>query len=165
MNPLRYHGGIEPLKAEAWVLEMEKLFEVFPSIDTQKVSLVAFTLDDDARRWWMMIREGNPGLTWARFLELFHDKHFSLSVQDCKTIEFQTLTQLARYAPHTANTECRKAKKFESGLRGLIQDWVNMLNMLTYVEVLDKAILAKANLNRYQSLGDNQRKRQNYDNC
>ncbi|XP_028075465.1 uncharacterized protein LOC114277720 [Camellia sinensis] len=36
--------------------------------------------------------------------------------------------------------------------------------MPTYAEVLDKAIQAEANLNRYQSSGENQRKRQNYDN-
>ena len=39
-----------------------------------------------------------------------------------------------------------------------------MLNMPTYAGVLDKAILAEANLNRYQNSGENQKKRQNYDN-
>ncbi|XP_028117887.1 uncharacterized protein LOC114315474 [Camellia sinensis] len=138
----------------------------------------AFTLDDDTRRWWMMIREGNPSLTWARFLELFYDKHFPLSVQDRKTMKFQMLTQgnktvaeydrafteLARYAPHMANNEYMKARKFESGIWGPIQDRVNMLNMSTYAGVLDKAILAEANLSRSQSSGENQRKRQDYDN-
>ncbi|XP_028096138.1 uncharacterized protein LOC114296046, partial [Camellia sinensis] len=57
-----------------------------------------------------------------------------------------------------------KARKFVSGLRGPIQDRVNLHNMLTYAEVLDKAIQAEANLNRYQSSRENQRKRQNYDN-
>ncbi|XP_028096545.1 uncharacterized protein LOC114296450 isoform X1 [Camellia sinensis] len=178
MKPPRFQGGIEPMKAEAWVLEMEKLFEIFPSTDAQKVSLAAFTLDDDARRWWMMVRESNPGLTWAKFLELFYNKHFPLSVRDRKTTEFQNLmqgnktvaeydrafTELARYAPHMVDDEYRKARKFESGLRGPIQDRVNMLNMPTYAGVLDKAILAEANLNRYQSSGEGQKKRQNYDN-
>ena len=82
--------------------------------------------------------------------------HFLLSVRDRKTTEFQALTQgnrtvaeydrafteLARYAPHMVSDEYRKARKFESGLRGPIQDRVNMLNMPTYAEVLDKAILA-----------------------
>ncbi|KAF5931514.1 hypothetical protein HYC85_027685 [Camellia sinensis] len=86
MKPPRFSGGIEPMKAEAWVLEMEKLFEIFPSTDAQKVTLAAFTLDDDARRWWMMIREANPSLTWASFLELFYNKYFSLSIRDHKTI-------------------------------------------------------------------------------
>ncbi|KAL7225129.1 hypothetical protein ACSBR1_020437 [Camellia fascicularis] len=62
------------------------------------------------------------------------------------------------------NDEYRKARKFESRLRGPIQDPVNMLNLPTYAGVLDKAILAEANLNRYQSSRESQRKRQNYDN-
>ena len=32
MNSPRFAGGIEPMKAEAWVLEIEKLFEIFPSV-------------------------------------------------------------------------------------------------------------------------------------
>ncbi|XP_028058995.1 uncharacterized protein LOC114262791 [Camellia sinensis] len=106
------------------------------------------------------------------------DRQPSKNVRDRKTTEFQTLTQgsktvaeydrdfteLARYAPHMVNNEYRKARKFESGLRGRIQDRVNMLNMPTYTRVLDKAILAEANLNKYQSSGENQRKRQDYDN-
>ncbi|XP_028093420.1 uncharacterized protein LOC114293537 [Camellia sinensis] len=150
MNPPKFQGGIKRMKAKAWVLEMEKLFEIFPSTDTQKVSLAAFTLDDDARR----------------------------CVRDRKTTEFQMLTQgnkavaeydhaftkLTRYAPYMVNNEYRKARKFESGLRDPIQDRVNMLNMPTYAGVLDKAILAEANLSRSQSSGENQRKRQDYDN-
>ncbi|XP_028063316.1 uncharacterized protein LOC114266588 [Camellia sinensis] len=150
MKPPKFQGGIEPMKAEAWILDMEKMFEVFPSTDVQKVSLAAFTLEDDARR----------------------------CVRDRKTTEFQMLTQgsktvaeydrpfteLARYAPHMVGSEYMKARKFESGLRGPIQDQVNFLNMPTYAGVLDKAILAKANLNRIQSSRKNQRKRQTYDN-
>ena len=73
----------------------------------------------------------------------------------------RAFTELVRYVPHMVDDEYRKAKKFESGLRGPIQDRVNMLNMPTYAEVLDKAILAEANLNRYQNSGESQRKRQN----
>ena len=41
-------GGIEPLKAEIWLLEMEKLFEVFPCSETQKVLLATYTLKYEA---------------------------------------------------------------------------------------------------------------------
>lgn len=43
-------GGIEPLKAETWLLEMEKLFEVFPCFETQMVFLATYTLKDEACR-------------------------------------------------------------------------------------------------------------------
>ena len=76
----------------------------------------------------------------------------------------RAFTELARYAPHMVDDEYRKARKFERGLPRPIQDRVNMLNMPTYVGVVDKAILAEANLNRYQSPAESQRKRQNYEN-
>ena len=43
MHPPSFQGGLEPLKAEAWVLETEKLFEVFPCSEAHKVLLATFT--------------------------------------------------------------------------------------------------------------------------
>ncbi|CAL5335311.1 unnamed protein product [Camellia sinensis] len=37
MKPPEFQGGIEPLKAEAWVLETEKILEAFPCTEAQKV--------------------------------------------------------------------------------------------------------------------------------
>ena len=56
LNPPEFAGGIDPLKAEAWVLETEKIFEVFPCTDVYKVLLATFTLTEEARRWWMLVR-------------------------------------------------------------------------------------------------------------
>ena len=44
MKPPSFQGGLEPLKAEAWVLETEKLLEVFPCSEAHKVWLATFTL-------------------------------------------------------------------------------------------------------------------------
>ena len=44
MKPPSFQGGLEPLKAEAWVLETEKLFEVFLCSKAHKVLLATFTL-------------------------------------------------------------------------------------------------------------------------
>ena len=59
MKPPQFHGGLDPLKAEAWVLGIEKLFEVFPCSETQKVVLATFMLEDDARRLRMLMRENH----------------------------------------------------------------------------------------------------------
>ncbi|XP_028112589.1 uncharacterized protein LOC114310698 [Camellia sinensis] len=93
MKPPTFKGGIEPMKAEAWVLGIEKLFEVFPCTEAQKVQLAAFTLEDEARRWWMLTRTIHPELTWDRFLGLFYDKYFPQSMRDKKVTEFETLRQ------------------------------------------------------------------------
>ncbi|XP_028104481.1 uncharacterized protein LOC114303546 [Camellia sinensis] len=160
MKPPSFNGGIEPMKAEAWVLGIEKLFEVFPCTKVQKVQLAAFTLEDEARRWWILTRTVHQGLTWDRFLELFYDKYFPQSMRDKKVTEFETLRQgsktvaeydaqfaeLARFAPHMVDTDYKKARKFEGGLRSSILDQVNMLKLPTYVDVLERAIIAEGNL-------------------
>ena len=50
MKPPSFQGGLEPLKAETWVLETEKLFEVFSCSEAHKVLLATFTLQEEARR-------------------------------------------------------------------------------------------------------------------
>ncbi|XP_028098946.1 uncharacterized protein LOC114298548 [Camellia sinensis] len=131
MKPPQFHGGLDPLKAEVWVLGIEKLFEVFPCLETHKVLLATFTLEDEARRWWMLMRENNKDIGWAQFLEIFYDKYFPQCVRDRKVPEFMELkqnsmtvveyeakfTKLARFPPHVVDTDYKKARHFEGGLR------------------------------------------------
>ncbi|XP_028103314.1 uncharacterized protein LOC114302482 [Camellia sinensis] len=102
----------------------------------------------------------HQGLTWDRFLVLFYDKYFPQSMRDKKVTEFETLrqgnktvaeyeaqfTELARFAPHMVDTEYKKARKFEGGLRGTILDRVNVLKLPTYVDVLERAVIAEGNI-------------------
>ncbi|XP_028093463.1 uncharacterized protein LOC114293570 [Camellia sinensis] len=136
MKPPSFKGGIEPMKTEVWVLGIENLFEVFPCTEAQKVQLAAFTLEDEARRWWMLTRTVHQGLTWDRFSELFYDKYFPQSMRDKRVTKFETLrqgnktvaeyeaqfTELAQFAPHMVYTDYMKARKFEGGLRTAIVD-------------------------------------------
>ncbi|XP_028127142.1 uncharacterized protein LOC114323682 [Camellia sinensis] len=162
MKPPQFHGGLDSLKAETWVLDIEKLFEVFPCSKTQKVLLATFTLEDKARRLWMLMRENNKDIGWARFLEIFYDKYFPQCVRDRKVSEFMErkqnsmtvaeyeakFTELARFAPHVVDTDDKKARHFEGGLRDDILEKVNVLKLETYIEVLDRAIISKANIAR-----------------
>ncbi|XP_028108502.1 uncharacterized protein LOC114307310 [Camellia sinensis] len=93
MKPPTFLGGIEPLKAEPWFLEIEKLLEVFPCTETQKVLLATYTLKDKAWRWWLLIRNTNENMTWARFNEIFYEKYFPQYFLDRKMSEFQELKQ------------------------------------------------------------------------
>ncbi|XP_028112575.1 uncharacterized protein LOC114310688 [Camellia sinensis] len=157
MKPHTFLGGIEPLKAETWLLEMEKLFEVFPCSKTQKVLLATYTLKDEARTWWLLVRSSNENTTWAQFNTIFYDKYFLQCFRDRKVSEFQELkqgrmsvsdyeakfTELARFAPHMVNTDYKKARKFEGGLDLDILDRVGVLSLPTYVNVLDRALMAE----------------------
>ncbi|XP_028086884.1 uncharacterized protein LOC114287646 [Camellia sinensis] len=160
LKPPEFAGGIEPLKAEAWVLETEKIFEVFPCIDAYKVLLATFTLKEEARRWWMLVRDENRDLTWDRFKEMFYEKYFLQCMRDRKVSEFEQLkqgtmsvaeyeakfTELARYAPHMVDTDYKKARKFEGGLHVEVLDRVNVLKLEKYVDVLDRALMSEANI-------------------
>ncbi|XP_028052466.1 uncharacterized protein LOC114256965 [Camellia sinensis] len=157
MKPPSFKGGIEPMKVEAWVLGIEKLFKVFSCTEAQKVQLATFTLEDEARRWWMLTRTVHQGLTWDRFLELFYDKYFPHSIRDKKVTEFETLRQgnravaeyeaqfaeLASFAPHMVDTDYKKARKFEGGLRTAILNQINVLKLPTYVDVLERVVIAE----------------------
>ncbi|XP_028090667.1 uncharacterized protein LOC114290859 [Camellia sinensis] len=175
MKPLSFKGGIEPMKVEALVLGIEKLFEVFPYTEAQKMQLAAFTLEDEARRWWMLTRTVHQGLTWDIFLELFYDKYFPQSMRDKKVTKFETLRQgnktvaeyeaqfaeLAQFAPHMVDTDYKKARKFEWGLRSAILDRVNMLKLPTYVDVLERAVIAERNIVAQTRISELRGKRQN----
>ncbi|XP_028059890.1 uncharacterized protein LOC114263524 [Camellia sinensis] len=160
MEPPTFLGGIEPLKAETWLLEMEKLFEVFPCSATEKVLLATYILKDEARRWWLLVRNNNGDMTWAQFNEIFYNKYFPQCFRDRKVLEFQELkqgrmsvakyeakfTELAWFAPHMVDTDYKKAWKFEGGLDLEVFDRVGVLKLPTYVEVLDRAIMAEATI-------------------
>ena len=55
-------------------------------------------------------------------------------------------TELTRYAPHMLDTDYKKARKFEGGLNVEILDRINVLKLLKYVDVLDRAIMAESNI-------------------
>ncbi|XP_028075612.1 uncharacterized protein LOC114277859 [Camellia sinensis] len=151
MKPPTFQGGIEPLKAKAWILELEKLFEVFSCSEAHKVLLATFTLQEEARLWWMLIRDNSGSMTWAQFKEAFYEKYFSQYVCDRKVFEFEQLkqdimsvaeyetkfTKLAQYAPHMVDSDYKKTRKFMSGLNVEVLDQVNVLKLTKYVNVLD----------------------------
>ncbi|XP_028067159.1 uncharacterized protein LOC114269967 [Camellia sinensis] len=157
MKPPTFLGEIEPLKAETWLLEMEKLFEVFPCSETQKVLLATYTLQDEARRWWLLVQNNDENITLAQFNTIFYDKYFPQCFRDRKVLEFQELkqgrmsvaeyeakfTELARFAPHMVDTDYKKARKFKGGLDLDILDRVGVINLPTHVNVLDRALMAE----------------------
>ncbi|XP_028119276.1 uncharacterized protein LOC114316792 [Camellia sinensis] len=130
MKPPSFKGGIEPMKSEAWVLGIEKLFEVFPCTEAQK---------DKKVTEFETLRQGNK--TVAKYEAQF--------------------AELARFAPHMVDTDYKKARKFEGGLRGAILDRVNMLKLPTYVDVLERAVIAEGNLTTRNRISEWKGKRQN----
>ncbi|XP_028091184.1 uncharacterized protein LOC114291319 [Camellia sinensis] len=154
-----FKGGIDPLKVEAWA---------------QKVLLAAFTLENEAHQWWMLIRDEHLGMNWAQFLEVFYEKYFAQCIQDMKVTEFENLkqgnktvveyeaqfTELAHFSPHMVDMDYKKARKFERGLRDANLEKINVLKLPKYVDVLDRALMSEGNMANHNRFSDWKGKRQ-----
>ena len=96
----------------------------------------------------------------AQFNAIFYDKYIPQSFRDQKVFEFQELkqrrmsvaeyeakfTELARFAPHMVDTDYKKTRMFEGGLELEVFDRVDVLKLPTYVEVLDRSLMAEATI-------------------
>ena len=82
-NPLSFDEKPNPMEAENWFLQMEKLLEALDCTDSQKVRFATFKLIGEAERWWRstkaildgMDTERNP-ITWEKFKGVFYDNYF-----------------------------------------------------------------------------------------
>ncbi|XP_028088608.1 uncharacterized protein LOC114289144 [Camellia sinensis] len=165
---LAFDRATDPLEAEKWLTEMEKLFPVFECTDDQKVTYATFMLQGIANDWWQMEKrihehDANP-YTWERFKNAFNEKYFPRSVRLQKQREFLRLkqgnktvaeyeaefTKLSKFASAFETDEDSRARKFESGLRTNIMQQVVPFELPTFGEVLNKALLVESGLTRAQ---------------
>ncbi|XP_057953808.1 uncharacterized protein LOC131148089 [Malania oleifera] len=147
MNPPSFLGGANPIVAENWVQEIEKILALLRCTDEQKVLYATFKLTEEVERWWLAVklleeqRSVPTMLTWEHFREIFFDRYFPNTSRDVKVEEFLNLTQghlivqqyaaqfvdLSRFAPYMVPDEFRKAWRFERGLRQEIFEQVTVL--------------------------------------
>ncbi|XP_011625660.1 uncharacterized protein LOC105421126 [Amborella trichopoda] len=102
--------------------------------------------------------------TWENFLVEFDKKYFPNFVQEGKEVEFIQLQQgtmsieqciakfeeLFWYAPHIINTEARKARKFERGLRPNIWGRVISANLKVFSPLMDLAMKIEKDCEKHQ---------------
>lgn len=93
-------------------------------------------------------------MTWKEFMEFVIQKYFPLSYCDRRKIEFLELkqrgmseieykkkfTQLSRFATHLVDTEVKKARRFQRGLRPEITTILAGHETLMDVEVVEIAL-------------------------
>ena len=56
LGSLYFSSTSDPTKAEAWIMKIEKFFDVIDCSEEQKASYVAFMLDKEADHWWRMTK-------------------------------------------------------------------------------------------------------------
>ncbi|XP_050266344.1 uncharacterized protein LOC126709967 [Quercus robur] len=112
--------------------------------DEQRVILAVFVLKGNALECLMVQKE-------AEFIRI------AQGTQSVYEYE-RKFAELSRFAPHMVDTEARKGRHFERGLREEIQGLVSMFKWETYVEVVDRALIAERNCNHLSKANDQERK-------
>ena len=69
-----FPGGMEPIRANEWVAEIENNFRLLRCTDAQKVEIRSYLLVGEANRWWNLKSIAEPDMDWERFLEIFKEK-------------------------------------------------------------------------------------------
>ena len=85
LSPPTFEGTTEPMEAEKWIIEMEKVFRVLEYSEDEKVACVAYMLRVDAYDWWRLEEEKRgqetEPWTWELFKSVFYEKYFPKSIR------------------------------------------------------------------------------------
>uniref|UniRef100_A0A2N9HUA0 CCHC-type domain-containing protein n=1 Tax=Fagus sylvatica TaxID=28930 RepID=A0A2N9HUA0_FAGSY len=144
LDPPSFKGSKDPLEADNWLKELDRLFKAMNVRDEQRVTLAIFMLKGDALECLRLQKE-------AEFIRI---EQGNQSVYEYE----RKFAELSRFAPHMVDIEVRKARHFERGLREEIQGPVSMFKLETYAEVVDRALIAERNCKRLSKTNDEERK-------
>ncbi|XP_057975930.1 uncharacterized protein LOC131163350 [Malania oleifera] len=152
MNPPSFVGGLDPIVAENWVQDVEKILAVLACSDEQKVAFASFKLTGE--------RPDPVPVSWSRFKELFFERYFPAIIRSAKATKFLHLAQgqrtvsqyatrfieLSHFAPYLAPDEEEKARNFEEGLRQNLFEQVIGFRAQTFSEVVDRAAIIESGI-------------------
>ncbi|XP_058766702.1 uncharacterized protein LOC131640305 [Vicia villosa] len=170
MNPPEFHGDSDPLKVHDWLTSVERIFEVTPCSEEDKVVCATQVLRGPAARWWTnaSARMTTLGIdkTWEHFKAAVLEKYFPDSMRAQKEQEFQMLRQgsmtvaefaakfedMATYSSQAlyAPDERWKINQFKIGLRGEIDYCVGQQRYNTYAELLEQCYIVEQSLKKIQ---------------
>ncbi|KAJ8619853.1 hypothetical protein MRB53_028382 [Persea americana] len=163
-DPPSFSGTTDPIVAETWLREIEKVFKVMKCVEADKVRLATYKIKGTAEHWWEFeeeaLRKTETEITWEVFKDTFNKKYIPKHIRAQKAQEFANLIQgnmtvaeyeakfseLARYAPHLIPDEASKADKFEKGLRPILMKQVAGFELEDYDKLVTKAFKMEATL-------------------
>ncbi|XP_057823210.2 uncharacterized protein LOC131035516 [Cryptomeria japonica] len=154
--PPKFDGKTIGDGVEAWVIEMEKYFELCNMSNETKVAWVSYQLIGEAAIWWDNEKFENlhhGDITWEIFMQSFRKRWLPQLFFDKKVTEFQNLadggmtvtqylekfTNLLKYILQYQMDERFHIQRFILGLRTHIGVEVDIHNSLTMDEVFEKA--------------------------
>ncbi|XP_063949981.1 uncharacterized protein LOC135152802 [Daucus carota subsp. sativus] len=157
VKPPEFQGTQDPVEAHAWLKEIEKAFALVNVGDDQKVEYATYFLKGESNYWWESARalEATAIIPWDRFKRIFLDKYFPRYMQTQMEMKFFELkqenmtvgeyekkfTELARFVGDYVDTEEKRAKRFQQGLKPWLRSRVAAFELTTYAEVVQKAMV------------------------
>ena len=175
IRPPEFKGTADPVEARAWLKEMEKSFEILQVADDQKTVFATYMLKGEANFWWEAKKnlEGDGVVTWERFSKLFLDKYFPKYMESQMELKFLELkqnnmsvaeyeakfTELSRFVPNFVNTEEKRARRFQQGLKQWIQNRIAVFELTDYAMVVQKASIVEAGSEQIQKEREGRKRR------
>ncbi|XP_020094157.1 uncharacterized protein LOC109714128 [Ananas comosus] len=152
---------VDPWIVEMWIDSMETLFEKLYTLERDKVPLAVHCLKQSAKAWWKGIRRDRspslPPMAWDEFRGLMfstyfpdnerrklRDKFRKLRQGDCSVREYERkFSRIVNCVPDVERDDRDKADWFLRGLRPEIYRRVQIFQLTTFAEVLDRALWAE----------------------
>ncbi|MQL84068.1 hypothetical protein Taro_016578 [Colocasia esculenta] len=168
MTPPFFKGETDPILAESWLRETEKIFRAIRCAEEERVTLATYILHECADVWWSSVLrtqfgDGAIEVAWAEFVHLFRAKYIPEHVQDRMEQEFLTLTkgsmsvleykarfaELSKYGPYIMADERWKVKKFIMGLKPSLRTRLVAFGHRSMEEALLAACMQEAKMEVY----------------
>lgn len=155
IKPPHFDGEHEEA-AEAWLINMNKYFQLYEYDHNLKARLAIFQLQGKATLWWEEVKivKGvtEQNITWDNFQKFFKERYLTERFDDEKAREFHDLrlgqqtmdefitrfTSLLRYVPYIRE-EKAKVQRFVSSLPPYMRERIEFDNPKSMDEVIRKA--------------------------
>eukprot|EP00253_Pinus_taeda_P003721 PITA_03721 len=148
--------GEQEEAAEAWLININKYFQLYEYDQNLKARLAIFQLQGKATLWWEEIKivkgVSEQNITWEKFQKYFKERYLTEHFYDEKAQEFHDLrlgqqsmdefinrfTSVLRYVPYIKE-EKAKVQRFVSSLPTYIRERIEFDNPRTMDEAIRKA--------------------------
>ncbi|XP_074346856.1 uncharacterized protein LOC141685663 [Apium graveolens] len=153
----QFKGTQDPVEAHAWLKEIEKAFALTNGGDNPKVEYATYFLKGESNYCWESVKalQATEVITWDRFKRMFLHKYFPRYMQTQMEMKFFELKQdnwtvgeyekkfieLSRFVGEYVDSEEKRAKRFQQGLKPWLRSRVAAFNLTTYAEVVQKVMV------------------------
>ncbi|XP_055800336.1 uncharacterized protein LOC129869725 [Solanum dulcamara] len=149
MGGVEFEGTVDPIDAEQWLEQIERVFEQLECSNAAKFKYVVSLLQKDAYDWWKYVP---PAYHDAKKNEFLNLEQGSMSITKYQ----QKFLRLSHYAGGIINNKKDKCRRFEDGLNNSIRKSIAVLQHENFCKLV-LASLTWERINKEQA-GRNEHK-------